>query len=127
MSISDFFHSEHSILVFSGIVSAWYAFSWIYKILKSPKPYQKKQYFYIALALLVIILGISTFFSKFTLNCLCGVYVGVSVFIKLYHEYHEYKAESRLGDAFYILLYGLLWGLSFIMVSMFLLLNLYLD
>lgn len=127
MNLYDFFHSEQSILIFAGIVSIWYACSWIRKILKSPKPYHKRQFFYIALALIVIILGISTLFEKFALNCLCGLYAGVSVFTKLNQEYNEYKAKSRIGDAFYILLYGFSWGLSFIMVSVFLLLNLYLD
>ncbi len=94
------------------------------RILKSPKPYQKQQYIYIALALLVTFLGISTLFTKFTLNCLCGVYVGVSAFIKLYREY---RATPQKRDMFFIVLDGGAWGLSFIMFSMYLLLTLYLD
>lgn len=125
--MKEFFNSEQFLLIFIGVASIAYACSWIYKILKSPKPYQKRQYIYIALALVAIVCGISTFFTKCTLNCLCGLYAGVSVFTKLNQEYNEYKAKSRIGDAFYILLYGFSWGLSFIMVSVFLLLNLYLD
>ena len=73
-------------LVFLGISSVEHACFWIYKILNSPKPYHKRQYFYIALALLVIFSGISTFFTKCTLNCLCGIYAGVSELINLHHE-----------------------------------------
>ncbi len=122
--MKNLLNSEQFLLAFAGIVSVWCACSWIYRILKSPKPYQKRQYIYIALALLVILLGISTLFAKFTLNCLCGVYVGVSAFIKLYHEY---RATPQKRDIFYIVLDGGAWGLSFIMFSMYLLLTLYLD
>ena len=122
--MKEFFNSEQFLLIFTGVASIAYACSWIYRILKSPKSYQKQQYIYIALALLVIFLGISTLFTKFTLNCLCGVYVGVSEFIKLYHEY---RATPQKRDMFYIVLDGGAWGLSFIMFSMYLLLTLYLD
>lgn len=122
--MKEFFNSEQFLLIFIGVASIAYACSWIYKILKSPKPYQKRQYIYIALALVAIVCGISTFFTKCTLNCLCGVYVGVSAFIKLYHEY---RATPQKRDIFYIVLDGGAWGLSFIMFSMYLLLTLYLD
>ena len=107
--MKNLFNSEQFLLAFTGIVSVWYACSWIIRILKSPKPYQRRQYLYIALALIVIILGISTFFTKFTLNCLCGAYVGVSAFIKLYREY---RATPQKRDMFYIVLDGGAWGLS---------------
>ena len=122
--MKNLFNSEQFLLAFTGIVSVWYACSWIIRILKSPKPYQRRQYLYIALALIVIILGISTFFTKFTLNCLCGAYVGVSAFIKLYREY---RATPQKRDMFYIVLDGGAWGLSFFMFSLYLLLTLYLD
>ena len=116
--------SEQFGLVLAGIVSAAYAWSWIRKILKSPKPYHKRQYFYITLAVLVIILGISTFFTKFTLNCLCGLYAGVSEFIKLYHEY---KVPHKKGDMFFTLIYGIGLGCSLIMISAYFIVQLYFD
>ena len=116
--------TDYFVFVSIGTASAWYACSRIYKILKSPRPYHIMQYFQLCLALVVIILGISTFFTKFTLNCLCGAYVGVSAFITLYREY---RATPQKRDMFYIVLDGGAWGLSFFMFSLYLLLTLYLD
>ena len=126
--MKEFFNSEQFLLIFIGVASIAYACSWIYKILKSPKPYQKRQYIYIALALVAIVCGISTFFTKCTLNCLCGVYAGVSELINLHHDYLEDK--KRGTRILYRTIYytnGLGLGLSFIIPSLFFILNLYLD
>ena len=126
--MKEFFNSEQFLLIFIGVASIAYACSWIYKILKSPKPYQKRQYIYIALALVAIVCGISTFFTKCTLNCLCGFYAGVSELINLHHDYLEDK--KRGARIVYRTIYyanGLGLGLSFIIPSLFFILNLYLD
>ena len=126
--MKEFFNSEQFLLIFIGVASIAYACSWIYKILKSPKPYQKRQYIYIALALVAIVCGISTFFTKCTLNCLCGVYAGVSELINLHHDYLEDK--KRGTRILYRTIYytnGLGLGLLFIIPSLFFILNLYLD
>ena len=116
--------SEQFGLIFAGVVSVWYAWSWIRKILKIPKPYHKRQYFYIALALLVIFSGISTFFTKCTLNCLCGLYAGVSAFITVYREN---KVPHKKGDMFFTLIYGIGFGYSLIMISVYFIVQLYFD
>lgn len=126
--MKEFFNSEQFLLIFIGVASIAYACSWIYKILKSPKPYQKRQYIYIALALVAIVCGISTFFTKCTLNCLCGVYAGVSELINLHHDYLEDKKRgTRIVNRTIYYTNGLGLGLSFIIPSLFFILNLYLD
>lgn len=126
--MKEFFNSEQFLLIFIGVASIAYACSWIYKILKSPKPYQKRQYIYIALALVAIVCGISTFFTKCTLNCLCGVYAGVSELINLHHDYLEdKKGGTRIVYRTIYHTNGLGLGLSFIIPSLFFILNLYLD
>ena len=126
--MKEFFNSEQFLLIFIGVASIAYACSWIYKILKSPKPYHIWQYIYISLALVAIVCGISTFFTKCTLNCLCGFYAGVSELINLHHDYLEDK--KRGARIVYRTIYyanGLGLGLSFIIPSLFFILNLYLD
>ena len=126
--MKEFFNSEQFLLIFIGVASIAYACSWIYKILKSPKPYQKRQYIYIALALVAIVCGISTFFTKCTLNCLCGLYAGVSELINLHHDYLEDKKRgTRIVYRTIYYTNGLGLGLSFIIPSLFFILNLYLD
>ena len=124
--MKDFFNSEHFLLIFTGLVSIAYAWSWIRKILKGPKPYHKRQYFYIALAFLVIILGLSTFFTKFILNCLCGIYAGVSEFINLYQEI-VIKKDKNIWNIITDSPNGWAWGLSLITFSIFFTLTLYLE
>ena len=126
--MKEFFNSEQFLLIFIGVASIAYACSWIYKILKSPKPYKKRQYIYIALALVAIVCGISTFFTKCTLNCLCGVYAGVSELINLHHDYLEDKKRgTRIVYRTIYYTNGLGLGLLFIIPSLFFILNLYLD
>lgn len=117
---------ERCLLVFVGISSVEYACSWIYKILNSPQPYHKRQYFYIALALLVIFLGISTFFTKCTLNCLCGIYAGVSELINLHHDI-VIKKNKKIWNMITDRPNGFFLGLTYIMVSLFFTLYLYVD
>ncbi len=88
------FIDEHFAFVTMGLVSIAYACSWIYKFWKKKETLSKWQYAYIVLAIIMIILGISTFFTKFALNCLCGTYAGVSELINLRHEYIEEKVEN---------------------------------
>lgn len=123
--MNDFFN-ERFLFVSVGIVSAAYACSWIYRILNSPKPCHKRQYFYIALALLVIFSGISTFFTKCTLNCLCGIYAGVSKIINLYQEV-VFKKDKNIWNIITDRPNGCALGLVFIILSLLFLLNLYLD
>ena len=124
--MKEFFNSEQFLLIFIGVASIAYACSWIYKILKSPKPYQKRQYIYIALALVAIVCGISTFFTKFILNCLCGIYAGVSEFINLYQEI-VIKKDKNIWNIITDSPNGWAWGLSLITFSIFFTLTLYLD
>jgi len=126
--MKDFLYSEHFVFVFAGVVSIWYACSWIRKILKSPKPYHKQQYVYIVLALIMVFCGISTFFAMNIFNCLCGVYAGVSELINLHHDYLEDK--KRGTRILYRTIYysnGLGLGLSFIIIGLHFTLKLYLD
>lgn len=125
--MNDIF-SERFVFILLGVVSIAYACSRIHKILKSPKPYHIWQFIYIALALVAIACGISTFFTKFTLNCLCGVYAGVSELINLHHDYLEDK--KRGTRILYRTIYytnGLGLGLSLIMLGLNFTLELYLD
>jgi len=124
--MKEFFNSEQFLLIFTGVASIEYACSWIYRILKSPKPYQKQQYIYIALALLVIFLGISTLFTKCTLNCLCGIYAGVSELINLHHDI-VIKKNKKIWNMITDRPTGFFLGLTYIMFSMYFLLTLYLD
>ena len=117
---------ERCLLVFVGISSVEHACSWIYKILNSPKPYHKRQYFNIALALLVILLGISTFFTKCTLNCLCGIYAGVSELINLHHDI-VIKKNKKIWNMITDRPNGFFLGLTYIMLSLFLTFYLYVD
>ena len=116
------FIDEHFCFVTMGLVSIAYACSWIYKFWKRKETLSKWQYAYIALAIIVIILGISTFFTKFALNCLCGTYAGVSVLINLRHEYIEKKVEN-----IYYYLNGVGLGVIFLMLSLNFILCFYLD
>ena len=126
--MKEFFNSEQFLLIFIGVASIAYACSWIYKILKSPKPYQKRQYFYIVLALVAIVCGISTFFTKCTLNCLCGLYAGVSEFIILYNKYLEdRKKDIPWHDGVIYYINGIGIGLTFILFSLHSILKMYLD
>ena len=126
--MKEFFNSEQFLLIFIGVASIAYACSWIYKILKSPKPYQKRQYIYIALALVAIVCGISTFFTKCTLNCLCGLYAGVSEFIILYNKYLEdRKKDIPWHDGVIYYINGIGIGLTFILFSLHSILKMYLD
>ena len=125
--MNDIF-SERFVFISLGVVSIAYACSWIYKILKSPKPYQKRQYIYIALALVAIVCGISTFFTKCTLNCLCGVYAGVSELIILYNKYLEDKKKNiSWHDGVIYYTNGIGIGLTFILFSLHSILKMYLD
>ena len=123
--MNDIF-SEHFAFIFLGVVSIAYACSWIYKILKKPKPYHIWQYIYIILAFLVILLGISTFFTKFVLNCLCGLYAGVSKIIIL-HDEIVFKKDKYIWNIITDRPNGCALGLTYIIISLFFLLNLYLD
>jgi hypothetical protein len=123
--MNDIF-SEHFAFIFAGIVSVWYAYSWIRKILKSPKPYYIQQYIYIAFALIMIFCGISTFFFMCTLNCLCGVYAGLLEINNLYHEYTESKNNKDDINIYYYL-NGLGLGLSLVIIGLYFTLKLYLD
>ena len=126
--MKELLNSEHFFLIFTGLVSIAYAWSWIRKILIHPKPYHKRQYFYIALAFFVIILGLSTFFTKFTLNCLCGLYAGVSEFIILYNKYLEdRKKDIPWHDGVIYYINGIGIGLTFILFSLHSILKMYLD
>ena len=126
--MKDFLNSEHFFLIFAGLVSIAYALFWIRKIRINLKPYHKRQYFYIALAFLVIILGLSTFFTKFTLNCFCGVYVGVSELIILYNKYLEDKKKNiSWHDGVIYYTNGIGIGLTFILFSLHSILKMYLD
>ncbi|MBR4926505.1 MAG: hypothetical protein IKZ61_12285 [Prevotella sp.] len=126
--MKEFLNSEHFFLIITGIASIAYACSWIRKILKSPKPYQRRQYLYIALALLMIILGISTFFTKFTLNYLCGVYAGVSEFIILHYKYLEDRKKNiPWHDGIIYYTSGIGIGLTFILFSLHSILKMNLD
>lgn len=116
------FIDEHFAFVTMGLVSIAYACSWIYKFWKKKETLSKWQYAYIVLAIIMIILGISTFFTKFALNCLCGTYAGVSELINLRHEYIEKKVENTL---YYTKGTGL--GVSFIIFSLNFILCYYLD
>ena len=125
--MNDIF-SERFVFISLGVVSIAYACSWIYKILKRPKPYHIWQYIYISLALVAIVCGISTFLTKCTLNCLCGFYAGVSELINLHHDYLEDKKRgTRIVYRTIYYTNGLGLGLSFIIPSLFFILNLYLD
>lgn len=116
------FIDEHFAFVTMGLVSIAYACSWIYKFWKKKETLSKWQYAYIVLAIIMIILGISTFFIKISLNCLCGVYAGVSELINLRHEYIEEKVENR-----YYYLNGLALGLLFLLGGLNFILCYYLD
>ena len=116
------FIDEHFCFVTMGLVSRAYACSWIYKVWKRKETLSKWQYAYIALAIIVIILGISTFFTKFALNCLCGTYAGVAVLINLRHEYIEKKVENII---YY--LDGITVGWLFLILSLNFILCYYLD
>ena len=76
---------EHFVFVAMGLVSIAYACSWIYKFRKRKETLNRWHYAYITLAFIVIILGLSTFFTKFSLNCLCD---GTRL---------RYQAHSRSG------------------------------
>ncbi len=126
--MKEFLNSEHFFLIFTGLVSIAYAWFWIRRIHINLKPYHKRQYFYIVLAFLVIILGLSTFFTKFTLNCLCGVYAGVSEFIILYNKYLEDKKKNiPWHDGIIYYTNGIGIGLTFILFSLHSILKIYLD
>ena len=114
--------NEHFAFVTLGLVSIAYACSWIYKFRKRKESLNRWQYAYIILAFIVIILGISTFFTKFALNCLCGTYAGASVLINLRHEY----IEKKVGNIYYYL-NGLALGLLFLLGSLNFILCFYLD
>lgn len=117
----DFIY-EHFAFVTMGLVSIAYACSWIYKFWKKKETLSKWQYAYIVLAIIMIILGISTFFTKFTLNCLCGTYAGVSELINLRHEYIEEKVEN-----IYYYLNRIFLGMLFLLLSLNFILCYYLD
>ena len=116
------FIDEHFAFVTMGLVSIAYACSWIYKFWKKKETLSKWQYAYIVLAIIMIILGISTFFTKFTLNCLCGTYAGVSELINLRHEYIEEKVEN-----IYYYLNRIFLGMLFLLLSLNFILCYYLD
>ena len=115
--------NEHFVFVAMGLVSIAYACSWIYKFRKRKETLNRWHYAYITLAFIVIILGLSTFFTKFSLNCLCGTYAGVSELINLRHEYIEEKEDINI----YYYLKGVGLGLTLIMISLNFILCFYLD
>ena len=117
------FIDEHFAFVTMGLVSIAYACSWIYKFWKRKETIGKWQYAYIALAVIVIFLGISTFFTKFALNCLCGTYAGASELINLRHEYT--KEERNANICYYLNRIGL--GMIFLILSLNFILCYYLD
>ena len=114
---------EHFVFVAMGLVSIAYACSWIYKFRKRKETLNRWHYAYITLAFIVIILGLSTFFTKFSLNCLCGTYAGVSELINLRHEYIEEKEDINI--CYYCNGVGL--GIIFLMLSLNFILCFYLD
>ena len=114
--------NEHFAFVTIGLVSIAYACSWIYKFRKRKETLNRWHYAYITLAFIVIILGLSTFFTKFALNYLCGTYAGVSELINLRHEYIEKKVEN-----IYYYLNGVGLGVIFLMISLNFILCFYLD
>lgn len=115
--MNDIF-SEQFAFIFAGVVSIWYACSWIRKILKSPKPYHKQQYVYIILALIMVFCGISTFFAMNIFNRLCGVYAGLFEIRNLYHEYTESKNKNDDINIYYYL-DGLGLGGSLIIIGLY--------
>lgn len=126
--MNEFFYNEQFPLAFTGISSIVYACYWIRKILKSPKPYHKQQVFFVVLALLAIILGISTAFTKFTLNCLCGVYGGASEFIILYKKYLEdMRTNTPWHDGIIYYANGIGIGLTLILLSLNFIMNLFFE
>ena len=123
--MNDFF-SEHFIFIIVGVVSALYGCSWIYRILNKTKPFHKRQYVYIALALFMILCGVSTFFTKCILNCLCGTYAGFLEITNLYHEYTESKKNKNDINIYYYL-DGLCLGLTFILFSLNFIMNIFFE
>jgi hypothetical protein len=115
--------NDYFVFVAMGIVSIAYACSWIYKFQKRKNAFNKFQYVYIALAFIVIILGLSTFFTKFSLNCLCGIYAGVSELLNLRQEYIDRKENINI----YHYLKGFGLGMTLIMIGLNFILCFYLD